>query len=130
MRIVLRAMPEFFTWSAEQKKAMVGSLKIKSRPLRLGLLVDLKDKTSLERAIEINSTVWGGFYNPLIPVFNKTPRAWVDKPFRAPKPADIFDGYRRAFDPDVLVNCVTTELPEHVKNCGVTIVNSTEVWKL
>jgi len=65
---------------------MLASVEIKSRPLRLGLLVDLRDKTSIERAIEINSTVWSRFYNPLIPIFKKTPGRWTEKVFRPPKP--------------------------------------------
>lgn len=72
---------------------MLGTLQVKSRPLRFGLLVDLNKQSTIERAIALNSTLWGGFYNPLIPVFGRTPRRWTDKPFPNPPPRGILSGY-------------------------------------
>ena len=52
---------------------MLGSINIKLRPIKLGFLVNPNDKKSLMRAIEINSMLWGGSYNPIIPTFKKIP---------------------------------------------------------
>lgn len=107
---------------------MLGTLNIKSRPLRLGLLVDLRNNDSLKKAIEINSTLWGGYYNPLIPIFSWTPRAWTDKPLKTPSPEIIFNGYLRAFDPDVLVACMDGDVPDYVKKARRKIVAPNSMW--
>lgn len=105
---------------------MIGTLGITSRPLRLGFLVDPKKITSIKKAIEINSTIWGGAYNPLIPVYKGTPR-W-EKPFKSPKPEEIVKGYIEAFDPDILVQC-TNNLPTYIKDLGLEIVQPHEIWE-
>jgi hypothetical protein len=108
---------------------MIGTLQIRSRPLRLGLLVNLRDKNSIEKAIEINSSVWGGYYNPLIPVFERIPQQWSNQLSRTPGAADIFLGYIRAFDPDVLVNCTAAQPPNFVNSSGLKVIPSIDIWK-
>ena len=51
-----------------------GSVTIKVRPLRIAFIVDPSDREGLQEAIKINSTLWGGTYNPIIPAFRRTPR--------------------------------------------------------
>jgi hypothetical protein len=46
--------------------------------------------------------LWGGLYNPLIPVFDRAPGRWRMFHFR-PKGLDIGRGYMRFFEPDVVV---------------------------
>src|SRR5438034_775438 len=106
---------------------MLASLQITTRPLRFALLVDLADKDSLQQAFAINSTVWGGFYNPLVPIFNRAPRRW-DKMFRPPKAQEIVEGYIRAFDPDVLLNCTKRNVPQYLKNPARPIVDAGDIW--
>jgi hypothetical protein len=48
--------------------------KVRLRQLRLAFLVERRDKASLQRVFEINSTLWGGGFNFIIPLF-KTVRA-------------------------------------------------------
>ena len=83
---------------------MLGSINIKLRPIKLGFLVNPNDKKSLMRAIEINSMLWGGSYNPIIPTFKKIPASWKKNHegfgYNAKK---IQMGYVDAFDPDFLV---------------------------
>ena len=106
---------------------MFGTLELKSRPLRLGFLVDPNKARSIRKAIELSSTLWGGAYNPLIPVYKRTPRNW-EKPFKSPKAESIVKGYIEAFDPDILVQC-TPHLPEYIKKLGLDIMQPSEIWE-
>lgn len=81
-----------------------GSITIKVRPLRLAFVVDPSDRKGLQEAIKINSTLWGGAYNPIIPAFQPTPKKWEShRVRRLPTPADIVAGYIDRFDPDLVV---------------------------
>ena len=42
-------------------------------------------------------------YNPIIPVFKRTPKIWQDKPFKNPNSKKVLEGYLDAFDPDFVV---------------------------
>ena len=69
------------------------------RPIRLGFLVDAQSPEQILAAIQANTIAWGGRYNPIIPVFGRTPRAW-----RTPRTAhDIVRGMLAAFEPDFVV---------------------------
>lgn len=46
---------------------------VKLRPVRFGFLVPYGDTEKLREAIRINSFLWGGIYNPIIPTFDKVP---------------------------------------------------------
>jgi hypothetical protein len=80
------------------------SLNRKVRPLRFAFLVDPADRSQLLRAIQINTLLWGGRFNPLVPAYHRTPQSWAEKPFRVPSAKAILDGYLRAFDPDFVVD--------------------------
>jgi hypothetical protein len=47
---------------------MLSSASIKYRPLRIGLLVTPGELADLKKAVGINCLLWGGMYNPIIPV--------------------------------------------------------------
>lgn len=47
--------------------------KVRLRPLPLAFLVERRDKASLQRVFEINSTLWGGGFNFIIPLFKTVP---------------------------------------------------------
>jgi len=80
------------------------TIKIRVRPLRVGFLVDPADRGGLYRAIELNSFLWGGNYNPIIPAYRRTPSKWESHRVRhLPLPSDIVDGYLNGFDPDLVV---------------------------
>ncbi len=81
-----------------------GSVTIRVRPIRVAFLVDPNDKAGLYRAIELNTFLWGGSYNPIIPAYRRTPARWEDIPVRhLPSPSEIIDGYLDGFDPDCVV---------------------------
>jgi hypothetical protein len=80
-----------------------GTINIRLRPIKFAFLVDPTNKAAILEAIQINTFLWGGMYNPIIPVFKRTPKVWQDKPFKNPKPKNILEGYLDAFDPDIVV---------------------------
>src|SRR6516164_8038874 len=75
------------------------------RPLKFAMLVEPRDRDALLEAIRINTFLWGGTYNPIIPIFSNTPENWSDRPLPLPSPAEILSGYIRFFDPDIPVAC-------------------------
>ena len=88
------------------------------RPLRLAFLVRPTDKVALRRFFQINTCLWGGRFNPIVPVFRRTPRLWSDSLLPSPPAREIIKGYLAGFEPDYVVN-MSTELidglgiPEH-----------------
>jgi hypothetical protein len=48
------------------------SLSIKYRPVRIGFLIPEGSIDNLVKAAELNCLLWGGIYNPIIPVSSKT----------------------------------------------------------
>ena len=73
------------------------------RPLRLAFLVRPTDKVALRRIFQINTCLWGGRFNPIIPIFRRTPRWWSDLPRLSPSAREIAKGYLDAFEPDYVV---------------------------
>ena len=49
------------------------------------------------------TTVWGGIYNPIIPVFRTPPKEWAIEPFDRIRGLGIARGYIRFYEPDVYV---------------------------
>ena len=79
-----------------------GTLDIKLRPLKLAFFVEPGDPKGLLDAIEINTFLWCGTFNPIIPVFNRTPKAWRDR-FHNVSAKSVAKGMIQAFDPDFIV---------------------------
>lgn len=65
------------------------------RPLRHAFVVNEADLEGAARAASINAALWGGVYNPIVPV----------------KPAEDRHGLVAEFDPDILVNFTGADLP-------------------
>lgn len=81
-----------------------GTVKVKLRPIKLAFLVNPEDKVSLQQAIKINTFLWGGVYNPIIPTYKELPAAWQDAPFvGSPSAQELVSGYLDNFDPDYVV---------------------------
>ena len=81
-----------------------GTIETKLRPIKLAFLVNPEDKVSLQQAIEINTFLWGGVYNPIIPTYKELPAQWQDAPFlKSPSPQELVSGYLDNFDPDYVV---------------------------
>ncbi len=82
-------------------KSIRGNIRL--RPTRIALLVKPSDIVSIRKFIRYNSCLWGGQFNPIIPVTNRTPNCWVDSISGAPKGLNLAKEYIKFFEPDVFV---------------------------
>jgi hypothetical protein len=82
------------------------------RPLRLAFIVKPDDADAILKAIQINTVLWGGMLNPIVPGFRRSPRSYADGRLKPPA-AEILSGYLAAFDPDFVVP-LGTALPPKV----------------
>ena len=80
-----------------------GTVNVRLRPINLAFLVNPKDKDSLLKAIEINTFLWGGMYNPIVPTYEEIPGNWEDLPSKDLTPQSLVSGYLDNFDPDYVV---------------------------
>ena len=80
-----------------------GTIDVRLRPIKLAFLVNPKDKNSLLKAIEINTFLWGGTFNPIIPTYRRIPARWRDDPFKNPNAQSVISGYLDNFDPDYVI---------------------------
>ena len=103
-----------------------GNLAVTLRPIRFATLVDPLNRDAVSEAIRINTFLWGGTYNPVIPIFSETPANWGYLPLPAPQPKDILEGYLRSFDPDVLIACGKVDLSS-INTQGRTAISAAEV---
>ena len=91
-----------------------GTVNVKLRPIKLAFLVNPNDKASLLKAIEINTFLWGGAYNPIIPTYKQISSKWKKFPHeRNISAKSVVSGYLDNFDPDYVVpmgECVDYKL--------------------
>lgn len=80
-----------------------GTVNVRLRPIKLAFLVHPNDKESLLKAIEINTFLWGGTFNPIIPTYRRIPKDWEYGPFENPDAQSVLSGYLDNFDPDYVV---------------------------
>lgn len=75
------------------------------RPLRFGFVVDPSDVETVLRAFEINTFLWGGRLNPVIPLYSEAPAGWPPRSRGQQRvsPLAAAQGYLSAFEPDYLV---------------------------
>jgi hypothetical protein len=82
-------------------------ISLRLRPIRFGFLVDPNDQKSLLEIFQINTCLWGGQYNPIIPYYKRLPKKWWNR-IHHPKTnstnaRSIVDQYIAFFEPDFLV---------------------------
>ena len=80
---------------------LYGSLRL--RPTRIGFLVAPSKLEDIRRAMQVCACLWGGVFNPIIPVSNELPAQWSDAFFPNPTGAELAKGYLNFFEPDVFV---------------------------
>src|ERR1700730_4962861 len=78
------------------------SASLRLRPVRIAFLVNPRDFATVRRCMRLCTCLWGGVYNPIIPIFGRSPKRWHRGHWR-PKASDIGRGYIRFFEPDVVV---------------------------
>jgi hypothetical protein len=90
------------------------TVSIKLRPIRIAFFVKANDRESLLRAISINSFLWGGYLNPIIPLYKRPPKQWKEKSLHTPSIKSISQGYVDAFDPDFItaIGAESKDLPD------------------
>lgn len=96
-----------------------GTLDIRLRPIKLALLVEDGDFDALEKAIELNSFLWGGKFNPIIPFSKKIHKNWAEDKFYKLTASSLVIGYINAYDPDYIVaigKCATYDLPIEIED--------------
>ena len=54
------------------------SASLRLRPTRIGFLVSPTDMEAVRKIFRVCSCLWGGDYNPIIPVCDELPKEWND----------------------------------------------------
>lgn len=81
-----------------------GTVNVRLRPIKLAFLVNPTDRESLLKAIKINTFLWGGMYNPIIPTYKRISSKWKTFPYEKDLSAkSVVSGYLDNFDPDHVV---------------------------
>lgn len=76
---------------------------IKLRPIRFVFLVKPNDKKNILKIFQINSFLWGGKFNPIIPFFKQVPKWWNRNTSLKYNAQQIINDYLDFFEPDFLV---------------------------
>lgn len=79
------------------------SATLRLRPTRIGFLVEPMDMIALRQIFRVNTCLWGGYYNPIIPVYKDIPESWKSPPFHNPTGTALANGYIDFFEPDIYV---------------------------
>ncbi|MEK6675153.1 MAG: hypothetical protein AABZ47_05795 [Planctomycetota bacterium] len=56
----------------------------------------------------MNTCIWGGMFNAIVPFYRRTPNGWSDSPLPPPKAVEIVRGFLDVFDPDFIVTMEPT----------------------
>lgn len=97
------------------------SATISLRPTRIALLVRPSDFSSIRRFMRICACLWGGIYNPIIPVFRNRPRDWRPDLPDSLTGAQIGRGYVEFFEPNVFVEAE----PNLLERIGLSSIRDT-----
>jgi len=79
------------------------SAEILLRPTRIGFLTRPTDLVSVRAIMRACVCLWGGVFNPIIPVFKRAPKEWRPEIYRRFRGIEVAKGYARFFEPDVYV---------------------------
>lgn len=101
----------------------LNTVNIRLRPLRLGFLVKPTDGRSLRNAIQVNTCLWGGSYNPIVPAYTRLTKKWKGNYSYTGSTRQIVQGFIDAFDADFVVLSKGVTYEEH--NGGPKPIHST-----
>lgn len=79
------------------------SATLKLRPARIALLTRPNDTRAIRKFMRASACLWGGAYNPIIPVMTSLPAAWRDRHGLKASAREVTRGYVRYFEPDAYV---------------------------
>ncbi|HEY8162851.1 MAG TPA: hypothetical protein VIF34_11370 [Methylocystis sp.] len=77
--------------------------EISLRPVRFAFLVRPDDERQVLTAIRLNTCLWGGKYNPIVPCIERMPKWWDRHDTRIDSPKRVINGYLDLFEPDFIV---------------------------
>lgn len=76
---------------------------IKLRPIRFVFLVKPNDKKNILKIFQINTLLWGGKFNPIVPFFKQVPKWWSKHNHLKYNAQQIINDYLDFFEPDFIV---------------------------
>jgi hypothetical protein len=79
------------------------NLTLRLRPIRFGFVVRPDDTKHVDEIFRINTCLWGGKFNPIIPFFKRLPSWWEKAGFRLDSAVQVVNGYLDFFEPDFIV---------------------------
>ena len=79
------------------------TVNVRLRPVRFAFLVRPDDKKRAVDIFRVNTCLWGGRFNPIIPSFKQVPTWWDRHGYRFETAAQIVNGYLDFFEPDFIV---------------------------
>lgn len=79
------------------------SATVRLRPVRFAFLVRPNDQKRVLEILRINTCLWGGKFNPIIPFFQQVPTWWDRHGHRFDTAKQIINGYLDCYEPDFLV---------------------------
>jgi len=85
-----------------------GNLSQRLRPIKLAFIVDPNDKERILRILKINSTVWGGHFNPIIPNQQLKSGIWKKRAENR-KMEELIRDYISNFNPDYVVDATGSD---------------------
>ena len=79
------------------------SAHVRLRPVRFAFLVQPDDERRALEIFQVNTCLWGGKYNPIIPCFNQVPSWWDRYNHHFETAIQIVNGFLDFFEPDFIV---------------------------
>lgn len=79
------------------------TVHVRLRPVRLAFLVRPDDGNRTLDIFQVNTCLWGGKYNPIVPYFKEVPSWWDRHDHRFETAEQIINGYLDFFEPDFIV---------------------------
>jgi hypothetical protein len=92
------------------------SAQVRIRPFRLAFLVEPRDKKALQRVFEMNSSLWGGVFNYIIPLFKTVPARYKQEYQQPISAKTMINGFIEAFQPDYVVETRDGQIREYGVN--------------
>lgn len=92
------------------------SAQVRIRPLRLAFLAEPRDRKALQRVFEMNSSLWGGVFNYIIPLFKTVPARYKKEYQRTISAKRMISGFIEAFQPDYVMETQDGQIREYGVN--------------
>jgi|SRR5579862_2795722 len=89
------------------------SAQVRIRPFRFAFLVEPRDTKALQKVFEMNSALWGGRYNFIIPIFKQVPARYKQEYQKPISAKAMIGGFIEAFQPDYLVETRADQIKEY-----------------